>query len=55
MALRNYKSKLTNGAVAWIEYPKIHHTIPRSWIMEIRNIFVITENMKATVANSISN
>ena len=53
--LRNYKRKLTNVAVAWIEYPKIHHTIPRSWIMEIRNIFVIPENMKATVANSISN
>ena len=42
-------------ALTRIEYPKSHHTIPRSWIVEIRNIFVIPENMKATVANSITN
>ena len=55
MVLKNCKRRLTNMAVAWIDYRKAYDMIPHSWIKETLSIFGISQNIQTMMANSMPN
>ena len=47
------KSRNKNLAMAWIDYKKAYDMVPHSWIIEYLDLFVVAENIKNLLVNSI--
>ena len=39
--------------MAWIDYKKAHDMVPHLWIIECLDLFVVAENIKTLLVNSM--
>ena len=39
--------------MTWIDYKKAYHMVPHSWIIESLDFFVVAENIKSLLVNSM--
>ena len=51
--IKEVKSRNKNLAMAWMDYMKAHDMVPHSWIIECLDLFVVTENIKSLLVNSM--
>ena len=47
--LRNCKGRVTNLAMAWIDYKKVYDLIPHIWISECLELFGKVESTKSVL------
>ena len=49
MILRNCRRRLTNLAVAWIDYTKAYDMVPHSWIIRMNGVVSCSQQCKENV------
>ena len=53
VVIKEVKSRNKNLAMAWIDYKKAYDMVPHSWIVECLDLFVVAENIKSWLLNSM--
>ena len=53
VVIKEVKSRNKNLAMAWIDYNKAYDMVPHSWIIECFHLFVVAENIKKLLVNSM--
>ena len=51
--IKEVKSRKKNLAMTWIDYKKAYDIVPHSWIIECLDLFVVVENIKSLLVNSM--
>ena len=51
--IKELKSRKKNLAMTWIDYKKAYDIVPHSWIIECLDLFVVVENIKSLLVNSM--
>ena len=55
MMLKDCKRRITNLAMARLDYQKTYNMIPHSWIAECTKMFGIAGNIRTPVSSSMNN
>ena len=53
--LKNYRSRLTNLSMAWIDYKKAYDMVPHSWILKCLEMVGAAKNIVSIISNSMLN
>ena len=51
--IKEVKSRNKNLAMAWIDYKKTYDMVPYLWIIECLDLFIVAENIKSLLVNSM--